>query len=143
MQHPPRVPWVRFPDVILFVDEGVLKRHPRYSRAKAGNVIAARNLVGDLVNETGIGAVRGLIAAVSESGFPILVSAHAYEQHGVNAIPSALAKLLSEHLRLPFETAIVQTNIVSHTGASGYGRLARQACFAGEVEGKPQVFVGR
>jgi hypothetical protein len=53
----------------------------------------------------------------------------------VNAIPTALAELLSENLRLPFETTVVQTNIVSHTGASGYGRLARQARFAGEVQG--------
>ena len=135
MLHPPRVPWIRFPDVVLLADEGSLKRHPKYRRAKAGDIVAATNLVEELVDEMGIAAVRDLITMVSKSGVPVLVSAHAYEQQGVNAIPTALAELLSENLRLPFETTVVQTNIVSHTGASGYGRLARQARFAGEVQG--------
>ena len=141
MQHPPRMPWVQFSDVILLADEGVLKRHPRYSLAKAGDVIAAMNLVGDLVDETGIVAILGLIDSVSEDGLPVLVSAHAYEQYGVNAIPSAMAKLLSEHLGIPFETGVVQTNIVSHTGASGFGRLARQARFAGQVQGNREYLL--
>ena len=134
-EHPPRAAWAAFPDVILLAGEMAVKRYPGYSQAKSGNAIAARSLVEGLVDETGIAAVQELIAAVSEHGLPVLVSAHAYEHQGVNAIPSALANLLSEHLELQFETMVVQTNIVSHTGASGYGRLARQARFAGEVEG--------
>ena len=112
-----------------------VKRYPGYFQAKAGDAIAAKSLVEDMVDETGIMAVQELIATVSKYGLPVLVSAHAYEHQGVNAIPSALANLLSEHLEIQFETTIVQTNVVSHTGASGYGRLARQARFAGEVEG--------
>ncbi len=65
---------------------------------------------------------------------PVLVSASAYERGGVNAIPSALATLLSERLAAPFRTTVVQTNVASHTGADGYGRLARQARFDGDVE---------
>ena len=43
---------------------------------------------------------------------------------------------------MPFENNIVQTNIVGHTGADGYGRLARQASFAGKVQpGRPYVMV--
>lgn len=142
MQHPPRVPLVQFPDVvILLADEVVLRRHQEYSLAKAGDVAAAVSLVGELVSEAGIVAIRDLIAASSESRLPVLVSAHAYEQHGVNAIPSALAKFLSEHLELPFETGIVQSNIVWHTGASGFGRLARQARFAGEVQGNREYLL--
>ena len=134
-QHPPRAAWVAFPDVILLAGEMAVKQYPGYSQAKAGAAIAAKSLVENLVDEMGIAAVQELIAKVSEHGLPVLVSAHAYEQQGVNAIPSALAKSLSQRLQLPFETTVVQTNIVSHTGASGYGRLARQARFAGEVEG--------
>ena len=73
---------------------------------------------------------------------PVLVSAHAYERDGVNAIPAALAAVLSERLGVPFDTGIVQTNVVSHTGADGYGRLARQAAFEGEVApGREYVMV--
>ena len=86
-----------------------------------------------MVDDRGIRAVRRLLGSV-EAVDPVLVSAHAYEREGVNAIPAALARLLSERLRIPFHTAIVQTNVVGHTGASGYGRLARQAAFGGEVE---------
>ena len=72
----------------------------------------------------------------------MLVSAHAYERESVNAIPIALAELLGERLGLASEDAIVQTNVVSHTGADGYGRLARQACFEGEVvKGREYVMV--
>ena len=58
---------------------------------------------------------------------PVLISAHAYEREGVNAIPAALSALLSERLGVRFETGIVQANVVWHTGADGYGRL----CAAG------------
>ena len=75
-----------------------------------------------------------LVSEVSESGEPVLVCANAYERQGFNAIPAALAKLLSERLGAPFDTTVVQTNVVSHTGADGYGRLARQAVFEGKVQ---------
>jgi hypothetical protein len=53
---------------------------------------------------------------------------------GVNEIPAAMAKLLSRWLGFPVEASIVQANTVGHTGASGFQRLADQACFVGEVE---------
>ena len=75
-------------------------------------------------------------------GQPVLVGAHAYEREGVNAIPAALSKLLSERLGMPFDTNVVQTNVVGHTGADGYGRLARQAAFGGAIErGRKYVMV--
>lgn len=64
---------------------------------------------------------------------PILVSAHALERDGVNAIPEALADELGRLLDLPVDSSIVQTNVVSHTGADGFSRLTRQAAFAGEI----------
>ena len=33
-----------------------------------------------------------------------------------------------------FDTAAVQTSVAGHTGAGGYGRLARQAAFGGTFE---------
>ena len=134
MKQPPRVAWKAFADAVLLASESRTKRHPEYPRAKAGDAVAAANLVNGLVDQAGIAAVRSLVSEASGSGEPVLVSAAAYEREGFNAIPAALAKLLSERLGAPFDTTVVQTNVVSHTGADGYGRLARQAAFEGEVK---------
>ena len=143
MKHPPRAPWEAFPDVVLLVGESRTKQQPEYHSAKkSGDAEAAANLVSSLVDEAGIAAVRALISEVSETGDPALVSAHAWESQGLNAIPAALTRLLNERLGIPREIAIVQTNVVSHTGADGYGRLARQACFNGPIEaGRKYVVV--
>ena len=142
MKHPPRVPWEAFADAALLAGESEVKQHLEYPGAKSGDAMAATNLVNSLVDETGIAAVQALIAAVSESGEPVLVSAYAYERRGVNAIPASLAKLLSERLGISFAPVVVQANVVSHTGASGYGRLARQARFEGKVDkGREYVMV--
>ena len=76
-----------------------------------------------------VDALRSLI----ESRRPTLVSAHALEREGVNAIPEALADELARLLDLPVDSSVVQTNVVSHTGADGFSRLARQAAFTGEI----------
>ena len=133
IEHPPRTVWRGFADAVLLTTESETKRHPEYPDAKAGDAVAAANLVRALVGEAGVAAARALIARVSESGAPVLASAHAYERESINAIPVALAELLCERLGLASEANIVQTNVVSHTGADGYGRLARQARFKGEV----------
>ena len=131
---PPRKPWPRaFPDAILLAGETATKRHSLYAAAKAGSDFAAAGLVDSLVDESGIRAIQALVAKASKNGAPLLVSAHAYEREGVNAIPAALAQLLGHHLGLEFSTAVMQSNVVSHTGADGYGRLARQARFEGDV----------
>lgn len=134
MKQPPRVAWKTFADVVLLAGESQTKQHPEYPGAKAGDAVAAANLVNGLVDQAGIAEVRSLVSEASGSGEPVLVSAAAYEREGFNAIPAALAKLLSERLGAPFDTTVVQTNVVSHTGADGYGRLARQAAFEGEVK---------
>ncbi|MDE0031941.1 MAG: type I-U CRISPR-associated protein Csb2 [Deltaproteobacteria bacterium] len=135
MKHPPRVPWVGFPDVVLLANETRARQRPEYAAAKTGDdAVAATNLVLELVEERATAAVAAMIAAVGDDlKRPVLVSAHAWEQQ-LNAIPAALTRLLSERLGIQRETAIVQTNIVHHTGADGYGRLARQASFAGTVQ---------
>ncbi len=134
MTPPPRAAWRGFPDAVLLADELRSKRHADYPAAKSGDPVAAANLVDTLIDDRGIAAVRTLMAHVGERGILVLVSAHAYEDKGVNAIPAALAQWLSERLDLEYNDAVVQTNVVSHTGADGYGRLARQARFEGDVE---------
>jgi hypothetical protein len=70
-----------------------------------------------------------------------LVPVHALESAGVNEIPAAMAKLMAAELGLTVNGSIVQLNTVGHTGASGYQRLANQACFAGEVEPGRRYFI--
>ena len=65
---------------------------------------------------------------------PTLVSAHAYERDGVNAIPQAFADLLGRRLGWPVDDDILQVNVVSHTGANGWSSMARPAAFDGAVE---------
>ena len=142
MKPPPRVAWKAFADVVLLAEEPRTKQHSEYIAAKTGNAVAAANLVSSLVDETGIVTVRALISEVSEGNAAILVCASAYEGQGFNAIPAALAEFLSKSLNIPFDTNFVQTNVVSHTGADGYGRLGRQAAFDGKVQpGQQYVMV--
>lgn len=51
----------------------------------------------------------------------------------MNAIPEALADELGRQLGWPVDSEIVQSNIVAHTGAGGFERLARQASFDGGI----------
>ncbi len=131
---PPRDTWDAFPDVVLLAPEPAVKKHPRYKAAKEGSIAEAAALVEALVDEDGFAAVRKLVDENCKSRLPVLVAAHAYESGGVNAIPSALAELFSERFDLDFQTSVIQANVVSHTGAGGYGRLARQARFKGGIE---------
>lgn len=64
---------------------------------------------------------------------PVLVSVHAEETVGVNAIPEVMADLLAKILGWELERLVVQANVVNHTGANGFARLARQAIFKGKI----------
>lgn len=134
MKQPPRVAWRDFPDAVLLSAENKTMRHRKYREAKfRGDAAAAAILVDEIVDQQGINSLRTLLNALKHNSL-VLVSAHAYEKESVNAIPLALARLLSKRLGVPFEENVVQVNIVSHTGADGYGRLARQARFEGEID---------
>lgn len=142
LSPPPRIAWQDFPDVVLLATESDTKRHPEYPAAKAGDAEAAAKLVRALVGRPGIEAVQTLIRPIKEGSAPVLVSAHAYERGGVNAIPIVLAAFLGDKLDIAFETTVVQANIACHTGADGYGRLARQARFEGRVrKGRSYIMV--
>jgi hypothetical protein len=129
-RKPPRAAWNQFPDVLIHAPESSVKQHPRYTAAKSGNAGAASALVRDTLNPEQVVALAGMFPGQS----PTLVSAHAYEKDGVNAIPEAFADALGNLLGWPVDGNIVQSNIVAHTGAGGFERLARQAAFDGHVD---------
>jgi hypothetical protein len=136
--NPPRTPWNDFPDVLIHANESAVKHHAAYAAAKSGDGVSAALLVNALMSSEQNEKLRILVGAAN----PTLVSAHAYEREGVNAIPEIFADAIGLALGWEVESAVVQTNVVSHTGADGFTRLARQAEFAGEIQaGKRYVIV--
>ncbi len=134
---PSRRPLLDFPDVVIHAGETAVKKHPLYEAAKTGDAEAAADLINDTFNPDAIEALRVLL----DGRKPILISAHAMEGGGVNAIPETFAEKLAEKLGLDVESGIVQTNIVGHTGSDGFGRLARQPQFDGAVKEGKEYFI--
>jgi hypothetical protein len=126
---PPRTPWGDFPDVLIHASESAVKQHTAYRAAKSGSGEAALALVNDTMSDAQIQHLQALVGARR----PTLVSAHAYEREGVNAIPEIPADELGKAMGWPVDAGVLQINVVSHTGADGFSRLARQAEFAGTV----------
>jgi len=131
-----RYPWCHFPPVWIHSRVVEVKNHPDYTAAKSGDSDAAYLLVNELAS---LAVGHALKSAFPER--PTLVSAHAIERNGVNAIPEALAEFLAEQLDWPVDHGVVQSNIVGHTGADGFTRLARQAEFAGAIEAGSSYFL--
>jgi hypothetical protein len=128
--QPPRTPWQDFPDVLIHASESAVKQHPAYLAAKSGHGFSATALVNDTMSEQQNQALVNLLRGHT----PTLVSAHAYEREGINAIPEAFAVEISKAIGWPHDTAVAQVNVVAHTGADGFSRLARQAEFAGAIQ---------
>jgi len=114
---------------LIHASESAVKQHPAYRDAKTGDAVAAGLLVKATLNPAQVEALAMLLRGHR----PILVSAHAYEKNGVNAIPEAFADELAKLLDWPVDNNVVQVNIVSHTGADGFSRLARQPQFNGPI----------
>ncbi|HJV02245.1 MAG TPA: hypothetical protein VJ752_17045 [Burkholderiaceae bacterium] len=129
MNQVARFPWNGFPDVLIHSPERLVKQHRAYVAAKAGDAIAAAELVWETLSLDILGRLWDLF----DERRPILVSAHADEASGVNAIPEALANAISVLLKWPRERDVIQANVVGHTGANGYVRLQRQVLFSGIV----------
>jgi hypothetical protein len=130
MVKPPRSLWGDFPDVLIHADESAVKQHRAYKAAKAGHGPSATELVNDTMSEQQNQQLVDLLRGHT----PTLVSAHAYEREGINAIPEAFAVEISKALGWPHDTSVAQINVVAHTGADGFSRMARQAEFAGVVQ---------
>lgn len=124
----PRTAWRDFPNVFIHAAESAVKQHPAYRLAKSGDDGAATDLVLDTFNLDQAMALDALAAGRT----PTLVSAHAFEREGINAIPEVFADQLGQVLGWPVDAGIVQTNVVGHTGSNGFWRLARQAEFEGK-----------
>ncbi len=138
----PRSDWsLRFPDVVICQDdERRVLKHSQYAGAKAGDSQAAESLVREFVTEEFCRKVEDIFL---EDCFPILLAVHAQEETGTNQIASALCALLIDKLELSEErkSRIVQENVVNHTGANGFSRLARQALFFGTIERNRPYFL--
>lgn len=132
-----RSPWNAFPDVLIHENESSVRGHPDYAEAKRGDSDAAYRLVHAFLNDPILKQIelRGQTEQIT------LASAHALERDGVNAIPEALAEVIAGYLNWPIEHQIVQVNIVSHTKADGFSRLARQARFDGTCEHGKSYFL--
>ena len=129
--------WNEFPDVVIHANESIVKKHPAYIAAKSGDTFAAKTLVRETFSTEKVEYMRQTFGGFS----PILVSAHAYENEGVNAIPEVFASQLAEQLGWAIEENVVQTNVVTHTGANGFARLARQPNFDGAIKGDSNYLI--
>jgi len=129
MDQPIRFPWEDFPDVLIHASESLVKKHHAYPPAKAGDAISAVELVTGLMSSSILLEMR----VQFDFRHPTLLSVHADESGGVNAIPEVMAATIAGFLNWPHERRVIQANLVSHTGASGYARLQRQAIFGGPV----------
>lgn len=125
-----RYPLESFPDVVIHADEREVRSHPAYKAAKTGDSDAAYTLVYAYLNASFIQRIQKFISGKNTT----LVAVHAVEREGLNAIPEAMADVLSNQHNCSVDTEIVQTNIVSHTKADGFSRLARQPVFNGNVD---------
>lgn len=111
----------------LFCDDTTLKAHPDYRAAKAGNQVAAVNVVWDLAADFLVKVVATLPQDV------IYVAPFAREATGDNAIPQVLAAACASIAGGKVDNEIVQVTRVFHTGADPMERLCLRAQFEGDV----------
>ena len=124
----PSKPWpAGFPDIAIHTTISKLKSHPDYIAAKAGDPIAAVKVAAAAVKPE---VARKLAGAHPGS---ILASVHAQEASGRNQLPLAMAARIGELTGLDVDSAIFQSNIVGHTGATAASRLSSVPDFAGQV----------
>lgn len=137
---PHRAPWDNFPDVVIVADQSSVKKHADYEQAKQGNVQdaapAAKRLAAAMLTAASLDAIRVLPLQGAH-----IVPVHALEGQGFNRIPAAFAELLGEKLDLEVDTGVIQVNVVNHTGASGWQRLASPPLFEGAVVADRRYFL--
>lgn len=129
---PHRAVWDQFPDAIIVASESDVKKHADYEQAKQGNVNdaapASKRLALAMLTPGSLQAIQKLHFQDS-----LLVPVHALEGQGFNRIPAGFAELLGDKLGLSVETGVIQVNVVNHTGANGWQRLASPPLFEGQV----------
>ena len=125
-----RASWGDFPPVIRNGDLHSSKKEPEYQAAKAGNTLAAINLVERLLTDDTVEKIRRQI----RDSKPLILPVLAIETAGNNKIPLAMAKVLAKRLNLAVESNIVQSERVGRTGTDANHRLAFNPSFEGEVK---------
>lgn len=129
---PVRLPWpADFPDVVIHTTVRTRDAHPGYPAAKAGDAEAALSLALDLLNGDAIARLRETVGRRPTLLLPVIAD----ETTGFNAIPDAMAQVLSRRLGLDAVAGeIVQTNKVGHTRALAFQRMVTPAEFDGPVK---------
>lgn len=113
-----------------FTTDAPLKAHPDYKAAKAGDIMAGLRLMDVmLINPEYIQEVKVAFEGQADFVLPIV----ALELQGDNAIPIALAAMMSVKLNIPMYTDCFQTNKAYHTGADPMERLIARAEFGGSI----------
>ena len=137
---PHRALWGDFPDVVIVAAQSSVKKHPDYEQAKQGNVQdaapAAKRLAAAMLTAASLDAIGRL-----QLERALIVPVHALEGQGFNRIPAAFAELLGEKLDLEVDIGIIQINVVNHTGATGWQRLASPPLFEGQIVADQQYFL--
>lgn len=135
---PVRTTWQKdFPDVVLHARLGDATAHRDYEAAKAGDKDAAYRLVSEILTKDAVDKIRNIIG----NREVLLAAVHAEEASGRNKIPQAMADVLGKVLHQEVATGIVQTKRVGRTGQDGFGRLANQPEFAGNVRSDLPYFI--
>lgn len=135
---PMRTTWQKdFPDVVLHGRLGDATSHRDYEAAKSGDRDAAYRLVSDVLTKDAVDEIRGIIG----NREVLLVAVHAEEASGRNKIPQAMADVLGKVLHQDVDDRIVQTRRVGRTGQDGFGRLANQPEFSGDVRSDVPYFI--
>jgi hypothetical protein len=127
---PLRAPWEEnFPPVLIHVPAIEVTTHPWFAAARSGDVDAAALLVADTCS----GAVADRLAELKAGERLTLASVHGQKPDGLNVLPDVLAHALQMLLGWDIDMELVQANVVDHSGVVGFGHLARQAVFDGNV----------
>lgn len=133
-----RTPWQKdFPDVVLHARLGDATAHRDYEAAKGGDKDAAYRLVSEILTKDAVEKIRNIIG----NREVLLAAVHAEEASGRNKIPQAMADILGKVLHQEVDDSLVQTKLVGRTGQDGFGRLANQPEFAGNVRSDLPYFI--
>lgn len=133
-----RTPWQKdFPDVVLHARLGEATAHRDYEAAKGGDKDAAYRLVSDVLTKDAVDKIRNIIG----NREVLLAAVHAEEASGRNKIPQAMADILGKVLHQEVDDNIVQTKRVGRTGQDGFGHLANQPEFSGNVRSDLPYFI--
>ena len=125
-----RSDWNNFPDVFIHNKLGSATTHPEYDAAKGGDEEAAIKLVADLIDTNKLKEIKRLVGDADA----ITLAVHAEETISRNKIPQAMADYIGQALGLEIDINVVQSSFAGRTGKDGFGRLAAQPAFDGEIK---------